>query len=205
MCGRSAWTPWTTPEVDADLPFPFFFGNQFHLAAPTDPRIVANDVNLAERGEGLLGGALHRSNVGNVAGNALHLPGALELGDGFSQRLFLDVSQHHLHARLGESAAEGKSDAAWAAGDERRFALELPHRLTSSCFTTSTHRRRQVPFPAAAVRPTTTIHPPSAGCEAGRRRGSSGGSFSSSSRPLATCRLASTLFDPAVPRWAAAR
>jgi hypothetical protein len=75
-----------------------------------------------------LGRTLDAYGIGHVAEDAPDpWPKRAQAVDGRGQRSGLDVGEHDVHARIGQGAAERKSDAARPARHEGRLAGELLH------------------------------------------------------------------------------
>lgn len=120
-------------HVDVHDPSPCVERDVVDAASTGDTGIVADHMDGAEGVERRRRRAFDAERIGNVAGSAPHvrspLPQAL---DGCRQCRRIDVGQHDFHAGLEKGTADGKTDTAGAAGDERRFAGKIAHDLSST-------------------------------------------------------------------------
>ena len=121
-------------QVDVDHPAPVVERDVIDAAAGGDAGIVADHMDVAERREGGLRRALDAGGVRDVAGAALDVGRDLaQAFDGFTQRIGLDIGDHHLHAGAGKSPRHRKPYPSGPAGHEGRLAGKLTHGSFSRC------------------------------------------------------------------------
>jgi hypothetical protein len=115
-------------QIDVDDPVPVALADRADLPAYRHARIVADEVHLAEAGDGFEGGRAHRASFAHVAAHRMGLD--LLAGKAFSRvagGVKIDVREHDVHARPAERARHGKPDAGRSPGDKGRLAFEVLH------------------------------------------------------------------------------
>ncbi len=126
-------------EIDAQHPVPRAVG---YFPAATDRAVgvesgvvetghagvVAEDVDVAELGDGLVSQVLQRLAAHRVDDDAEHvaffLAKLLHLN---VERVLLDIGENHVHTLGGEAPREREPYAARRTGDDRSFTFEFPH------------------------------------------------------------------------------
>ena len=113
ICGRKALDAVQhAHQIDVDHPSPIVERDVVDAAAGGDAGIVADHMDLAERLERRLRGALDARRIGDIADDAADVGrDLLQAFDGGLQRVRLDIGQHHFHAGLRKGPAERKPDA----------------------------------------------------------------------------------------------
>src|SRR3984893_14578558 len=117
-----------THKVDVEHASPIVDRYVVDAATGGDAGIVADHMDISKGVVRCLGGALDAADVGNVTTNAAHIrPNIVQAFDSGRQRVRLDIGEHHFHARLRKSPAEGEPDAAGPARHERCLAGKFSH------------------------------------------------------------------------------
>ena len=116
-------------EIDVDDRPPFLereVDRGRHLRR--DAGVGDDDVEAAEALDGVVGGALHGVEIGDVGGTARRLAaGGRDLGHDVGQRLGTATGDRDRGTLGGEGDGDGRADAGAAAGDQRDLAREVTH------------------------------------------------------------------------------
>ncbi len=115
-----------TAEIHTEDPIPVVVRRLPDIVEEIDPRVVAQDVHLAEHPLRLIRGPRHRRPIGDIDSDGMHLP-ALQGPDCLIEVILADIGDRDVHARGAECFGHAEADATAPARDEGRHACNVPH------------------------------------------------------------------------------